>query len=482
MAGKEIDHCISRREIGEKCAVFGIISSSTPEVSKLTAQGLFNLQHRGQEGSGITTSDGQRIYSHRRQGLVSQVFDDIGSDFSFKQLPGHISSAHNRYSTFSRKKSPNHHLQPVIDKANTLTLAHNGNLPDTDKLEAFLQEKGIGTAKLNDSEMMHQAILHFIKKGASLEEAVIQAVPNFTGAFSILVMDNNQLIAVRDKNGTRPFSIGSLNGGYVFSSETCALDQIGARYIRDVGPGEIVVSDGKRLFSTHFAQPDLKLDIFEFVYFARPDSNILGKNVHEVRENLGRILAEEEEIFPDADLVIAVPDSATPAAIGYSKTSGIPFGEGFVKNRYIGRTFITPGQEKRMSDVSLKLNPLPQVINGRKIIVVEDSMVRATTSMITVKMLRDAGASEVHMRITSPPIRFPEYNGVDTPSQKELIAYGRDETEIGRQIGVDSLRYLSQEGMVRATGLAKEVFSMSCFDGKYTIDIGKRRDEIDFGS
>ena len=332
---------------------------------------------------------------------------------------------------------------------------------------------------MNDTEMIHATITNFVERGATLEEAVEEMVRYFKGAFSLLVMGLNQLVAVRDEFGTRPLSIGRLNGGYVFSSETCALDKIGATYVRDVEPGEIVISDGSKLFSREFAKPKPKLDIFEFVYFARPDSRILGKNVREVRERLGKILAEEEGSFPDADMVIAVPDSATPAAIGYSKVSGIPFNEGFVKNRYIGRTFIMPGQEQRRDAVNLKLSALPNVY-GKRLIVVEDSIIRGTTTTETTKMLRDAGAREVHMRVTAPPAIFPEYNGIDTPNQVELIAHGRTEKEIARKIGTDSLRYISQDGMVRATELPRDVFSMSFCDGTYTIDIGKRREEIVF--
>lgn len=457
-------------ETGEKCAVFGVFSSS-PNNSLITARGLFSLQHRGQESSGITTSDGVNIYSHRRTGLVSQVYDEE----SLSSLVGNIAVGHNRYATYSRR-SREDHLQPVIDAEKSFTLAHNGNLPDTGKIEAFLDERGINTEGLNDTEMMHATILHYVGKGASLDDAVIDAVPLFTGAFSLLAMDREKIIAIRDKNGIRPFSIGSLDGGYVFSSETCALNTVGARFIRDVTPGEMVVADANGLLSVEFAQGEQKLDVFEFIYFSRPDSVLMGENVYQVRRNFGKILAEEHPI--KGDIIIPIPDSGVPAAIGYSHASGIPFEEGLIKNRYIGRTFMTPGQDKRGEDVNLKLNPLPDVLRGMRVIVVDDSIVRGTTSKRLVKMIRDAGAREVHLVITSPPVKFPDFYGIDTPNQKELIGANRTIEEIRRFISADSLSFLSLEGTIRATGLPAEVFSTSCFTGEYPIDIGRRKKEI----
>jgi amidophosphoribosyltransferase len=454
------------------CAVFGIYSSSLDN-SHITAKGLFSLQHRGQESSGITTSDGKKIYSHRKTGLVSQVYDEE----ILNSLVGNIAIGHNRYATYS-KRTAKDHLQPVIDKATRFTLAHNGNLPDTTKIESFLNKHGIKTENINDTEMMHAAILYYIKKGASLDSAIMDAVPLFTGAFSLLAMDRNKIVAIRDKNGIRPLSIGSLNGGYVFSSETCALDTVGARFIRAVAPGEMVIADENGLQSVEFAKNEQKLDIFEFVYFSRPDSVLMGKSVYQARRNFGKILAKEHPI--KGDIVIAVPDSGTPAAIGYSQVSGIPFEEGLIKNRYIGRTFITPGQDKRSEDVSLKLNPLPDVLRGQRVIVVDDSIVRGTTSKRLVKRIRDAGAREVHLVITSPPVKFPDFYGIDTPSQKELIGANKTVEEIRRFISSDSLSFLSLEGMIEATGLPREVFSTSCFTGEYPIDIGRRKREISY--
>ena len=454
------------------CAVFGIYSPSLDN-SHITAKGLFSLQYRGQESSGITISDGENIYSHRKTGLVSQVYDEE----ILNSLVGNIAIGHNRYATYSRRSAKNH-LQPVIDKATRFTLAHNGNLPDSAKIERFLDKHGIKTENLNDTEMMHAAILYYIKKGASLDAAIMDAVPLFTGAFSLLAMDRNKIVAIRDKNGIRPFSIGSLNGGYVFSSETCALDTVGARFIRAVAPGEMVVADENGLLSVEFEKGDQKLDIFEFVYFSRPDSVLMEKSVYQVRRNFGKILAKEHLI--KGDIVIAVPDSGVPAAIGYSQISGIPFEEGLIKNRYIGRTFITPGQDKRSEDVALKLNPLPDVLKGQRVIVVDDSIVRGTTSKRLVRRIRDAGAREVHLVITSPPVKFPDFYGIDTPSQKELIGANKTIDGIRRFISSDSLSFLSLEGMIEATGLPRDVFSTSCFTGEYPIDIGRRKREISY--
>ena len=364
MAGKEIDHGISRREIGEKCAVFGIYSTNHLEVSRIVADGLHTLQHRGQEGSGITTSDRDTIYVHQRRGLVKQVYDEEDSDFSFDILPGHMAIGHNRYGTFSRK-SAEYHLQPVVDESKQLTLAHNGNLPDTDRLEQFLNENGVNTSDYNDSEMMHASILHYRNKGANLEEAVLQAIPLFEGAFSFLAMDKENIVAARDECGIRPFSIGRLNGSYVFSSETCALDAIGAIYIRDINPGEIVVATENGLRSMEHSEGRQKLDIFEFIYFARPDSVLLGKSVLVVRKNLGEITAKETSHI-NADIVIDVPDSGTPGAIGYAQESGIPYEVGLIKNRYTGRTFQRPGQDRRVSEVLQKLNPVREVLRNKR--------------------------------------------------------------------------------------------------------------------
>lgn len=476
MAGKEIHFDFSKR-IGEKCAVFGIYAfNDHQEVARTTADGLHALQHRGQEGSGISTSDGTKIHLHKRRGLVKQVYDDEDpASFNFDSLPGNFAIGHNRYATSSKRSSENH-LQPVTDDLNTLTLAHNGNLPDTTTLEQFLDARGIETSGFNDTEMMHAAILDFKNRGASLDEAVMASIPLFRGAFSFLAMDEKQIVAARDERGIRPFSIGRLNGSYVFSSETCALDAIGAIYIRDINPGEIVVATENGLRSMEHSEGKQKLDIFEFIYFARPDSTLLGKSVLEVRKNLGKMAAKEHS--HRGDIVIDVPDSGTPGAIGYAQESGIPYEQGLIKNRYTGRTFQRPEQDRRRNEVLQKLNPVKAILWNRRVIVVDDSIVRGTTSRELVKMLRNAGAREVHMRITSPPVKFPDYYGIDTPNQAHLIGAYKSVQEICEYIGADTLEFLSYEGMIEAIGLPEDELSTSCFTGEYPIDIGKRREEI----
>ncbi len=457
---------------GEKCAVFGIYSTSS-ENSHIIYDGLLALQHRGEESSGITTSDGQDIFFHRKKGRVAQVYDEE----SLKSLVGNIVVGHNRYGTFNRTPAEAH-LQPVIDENRRFTLAHNGNLPDTTKLEEFLDEIGIQSAHLNDTEMMHAVILHYVKRGANLEAAMLEAIPLFTGAFSLLAMDREKIVAVRDKSGIRPLSIGSLNGGYLFSSETCALDTVNATFIRDVNPGEMVIADSNGLLSVEFAKGNQRLDIFEFVYFSRPDSVLMGKWVNGVRKNFGRILVEEQEHPINGDVVIPIPESGIPAAIGYSRASGIPYDVGFIKNREGSRTFMNPNKTSRGKDVARKLNPLPEELANKRVIAVDDSIVRGTTSRELVRRIRNAGAREVHLVITSPPIKFPDFYGIDTPNQGELIAAQKSKEEIRRFISADSLTFISLEGMIRATGLPEEVFSTSCFTGEYPIDIGKRRKEI----
>lgn len=478
MAGKETHFDSSRREAGEKCAVFGIYAfNDRQEVARTTADGLHALQHRGQEGSGISTSDGTKIYLHKRRGLVKQVYDDEDpASFNFDSLPGNFAIGHNRYATSSKGPSEGH-LQPVADDSNKLTLAHNGNLPDTTALGQFLNARGIEASGFNDTEMMHAAILAFKSKGASLDEAVIASIPLFRGAFSFLAMDEKQIVAARDECGIRPFSIGRLNGSYVFSSETCALDAIGAIYIRDINPGEIVVATENGLRSMEHSEGKQKLDIFEFIYFARPDSILLGKSVLEVRKNLGKMTATETS-HNNADIVIDVPDSGTPGAMGYAQESGIPHEQGLIKNRYTGRTFQRPEQDRRRNEVLQKLNPVRAVLWNKRVIVVDDSIVRGTTSRELVRMLRNAGAREIHMRITSPPVKFPDYYGLDTPDQRALIGAHKSVSEICEYIGADSLEFLSYDGMISAIGLQESMLSTSSFTGDYPIDIGRRREEI----
>jgi amidophosphoribosyltransferase len=456
----------------EKCAIFGVYGQNL-EAARLTYFGLYALQHRGQEASGISASDGKTIRTHKASGLVAQVY----SESDFVKLQGHMAIGHNRYSTSGGSTSD--HNQPVANFHDNLALAHNGNLPTTKKLEKFLLARGIDATSLNDSELMHAAIKYYLVKGLTLEEALTKSFPLFTGAFCLLVMTKDKIVAIRDPFGIRPLSLGKIGGGFVFSSETCALSTIDAQYIRDVEPGEMVVISQEGVKSYTLAKPNQKLDIFEFVYFSRPDSNLLGKSVYSVRKNLGIQLAKE---FPiDADVVIPVPDSAIPAAIGYATAANIPFEFGLIKNRYIGRTFIIPDQHLRDRGVQMKLHPLPEVIKNRRVIVIDDSIVRGTTAKKIVKLIRDAGAREVHLMSSCPPVRFPDFYGIDTPSQNALIAANMPISEIQKFIGADSLSFLSYKGLIKATGLPESVFCTSCFTGDYPIDIGELAKTIRFG-
>jgi amidophosphoribosyltransferase len=456
----------------EKCAVFGVYTPGL-EASRLTYFGLFALQHRGQESSGICSSNGSIIRTIKGNGLVAQVYAD--SDLEY--LHGHMAIGHNRYSTSGG--SLIEHNQPVIGNDNLFALAHNGNLPSTAKLEEFLKKKGISHNHLNDSGMMAQAIKYYFVKGNSLEDSVKKAYPLFTGAFSLLVMDKEKIIAVRDSFGIRPLSLGSMGNGFIISSETCALDTIGAVYQRDVKPGEMIVMDKDGIRFEQIEDGVEKLDLFELVYFARPDSMLAGKRVNQIREEFGRSLARYHGI--EADVVVPVPDSGIPAALGYSKESGIPIDFGLNKNRYIHRTFIRPAQNLRDRDVALKLIPIPEVLNGKRVILIDDSIVRGTTIPKIVKLIRGAGAKEVHVRISSSPVKYPDFYGIDMPNQKELIAASRTINEIREFSGADSLEYLTYKEMIDATGLPEDRFCTACFTGKYPIDIGEHNTKnIDF--
>lgn len=461
-------------EITEKCGVFGVIGKGF-EAARLVHPGLWALQHRGQESSGIASSDGKKIYLHKGMGLVSAVF----TEENLQKLVGDLAIGHNRYSTSG--DSIVSHAQPILEDTlagKHIALVHNGNLPSTKKLEEFLKSKKISVVGLNDSEMIAKAIAIFVKEGKSLKEAIIAAYPLFTGVFCLLIMDEKKIIALRDSFGIRPLCLGRLNGGFIVASETCALDIIGAKFLREVKPGEMVILDKKGLESVQIEKGHPNLDVFEFVYFARPDSYLMGKSVDLVRQNLGVELAKEYQI--KADVVIPIPDSAIPAAIGYSKQSGVPFEMGLIKNRYIHRTFISPEEHTRHKVVQQKLNPMRHIISGRRVIVIDDSIVRGTTSKQIIKMIRDAGAKQIHLLISSPPVKFPDFYGINTPDQKELIAAVKNLNQIAKELGVDSLHYLSLKGMIRAIGLSDEVLCTACFTGKYPVDLGERTKEIDF--
>lgn len=457
-------------QLTEKCAVFGIYAPSE-EAARITFYGLWALQHRGQESSGIVSSDGKKLHRHADTGLVANVYHDD----NMKELKGHVAIGHNRYATSGG--ADDFFNQPFLHSEQQFALAHNGNLPDVTGLQDFLKQRGVSYEGYNDTRLMEAAIAAYMSDGLSLEKAIIKAFPLFTGVFSSVALDKDKLVAFRDHCGIRPLSIGTLDDGqYVIASETCAFDTIGATYLRDVEPGELVVVDQDGLTSHQVAKANQKIDVFEFVYFARPDSTILGQRVNKVRQNFGYEMAKESAI--EADVVIPVPDSSIPAAQGYSQASGIPFDMGLIKNRYIHRTFIQPTPELRRRHIKMKLNPIVESIKGKSIILVDDSIVRGTTMRQVVQILRDAGAKAIHLVISSPPVLYPDFYGINTPDQEDLIAAHMGQTEMRDYLGADSLYFLSIEGMVRATGLPKSKLSLSCFDGVYPIAIGKQTESF----
>jgi amidophosphoribosyltransferase len=451
----------------DECGVFGVWAPGE-EVAKLTFYGLYALQHRGQESAGIATSDGERIFVYKDMGLVSQVFTE--SDLA--TLTGNLAIGHCRYSTTGSSTWNN--AQPTLRATNhgTLALAHNGNLTNTgdlaEKLSKIITEKNDdGLHATTDTEIMTALIA--AQEGKNFESSALEVLPQLKGAFSLVFMDEHTLYAARDHHGVRPLVIGKLEHGWVVASESAALDIVGASFVREVEPGEFIAIDQNGLRSHHWAKPEPKGCIFEYVYLARPDTSISGRNVHATRVAVGEQLAKEHPT--EADLVIPVPESGTPAAIGYAKASGIPYGMGLVKNSYVGRTFIQPSQTIRQLGIRLKLNPLRDIIEGKRIVVVDDSIVRGNTQRALVRMLREAGALEIHVRISSPPVKWPCYYGIDFASRAELIAAGLEVEEIRRSIGADSLGYVSMEGLIAATTIAEENLCNACFTGKYPIQI-----------
>jgi len=456
-------------DIGEKCAVFGVYGKGI-DVSRLTFFGLYALQHRGQESSGIATGDGETVHCHKGMGLVANVFNEenVGA------LAGHIAVGHNRYSTSGNSDIEN--AQPAIVEDVGIALAHNGNLPETKKLETFLDEHAIPHTHLNDSRKILHAIATRVRGGDSLEEAVQKTYPLMTGVFSLLVMDKDTLIAVRDSNGIRPLSIGAIKDGVVFASETCAFGPTEAAYVRDVRPGEMVVVDAKGMRSVQIEEGSERLDLFEFVYFARPDSTLMGKSVYGVRKNFGIELARE--FLVSADVVIPVPETSIPVAIGYARETGIPYEVGLTKNRYIHRTFIQPAQKTREQNVKMKLTPIPEVIRGKHVVLIDDSIVRGTTSRAIIAMMYGVGAREITFLISSPPVKYPDFYGIDIQKQEHLLAAHKSVEEMRAYLGVDRLYFLSLDGAIRATGLPKERFCTSCFTGEYPVAIGAHRQSI----
>lgn len=447
----------------EACGVFGIYAPGE-DVSRLTYFGLYALQHRGQESAGIAVADGRSIIVYKDMGLIPQVFNET----NLASLQGDIAIGHTRYSTTGATHWEN--AQPVYKthKGGTLALAHNGNLVNTQSLRQSLSKGGQRFRSTSDSEVIASLIVSHAEKG--VEAAVQETMRQIEGAYSVVILTENKLFAMRDPHGIRPLVIGKLGERYVIASETCGLDIVGAEYKRDVNPGELVVIDENGLKSIQAVpSPKCSLCVFEFIYFARPDSELCSQLLYSAREAMGFELAKEQPA--EADLVFGVPDSGVPAAIGFSRSSGLSYREGLVKNRYIGRTFIQPTQTIRQVGIKLKLNPLRDVIEGRRIVVVDDSIVRGNTSKKLVDMLREAGAKEIHMRISSPPVKWPCFYGIDTADQGQLIASDNSVEEIRDFIGADSLGYLSLDGLIRAIGGVREKFCMACFDGEYPIDI-----------
>ncbi len=453
----------------EACGVFGVFAPNE-NVARLTYFGLFALQHRGQESAGITTfTPGDRnSHTHKDMGLVSQVFDEK----ILEEIPGEIAIGHTRYSTTGSSKINN--AQPIVvpTRLGDFALAHNGNLVNATELRAELLAQGHTLVSTTDSEGIAFAVVEAVNQGQGWVEAIEAALHRCQGAFSLVMGTPHGFAGARDASGLRPLVIGQMpdSGNYVLASETCGLDIIGADFLRDVEPGELVWIDASGLRSHRWTEEvSPKLCVFEMIYFARPDSIMNSDSLYSYRKRLGHLLAEESMV--DADIVIGVPDSGIPAAIGFSQTSGIPYAEGLIKNRYVGRTFIQPTQAMRESGIRMKLNPLRDVLKDKRVIVIDDSIVRGTTSRKMVRALREAGAREVHMRISSPPVTHPCFYGIDTDSQDHLIAATKSVSAIAEIIGVDSLAYLSQEAMLKATNTDPNHFCTACFNGNYPIPI-----------
>jgi amidophosphoribosyltransferase len=456
------------------CGVFGVWAPGE-EVSKLTYFGLYALQHRGQESAGIAVSNGRQILVYKDMGLVSQVFDETTLD----SLKGHMAVGHARYSTTGASTWQN--AQPTFRPTahGSIALGHNGNIVNTHELRAMVDELSDGPDEVeiqrsngvapstNDTSLLTELLAYHPDE--SVEDRAMELLPKISGAYCLVWMDEETLYAARDPYGIRPLVLGRLDNGWVVASESAALATVGASVVREVEPGEMIIINSDGLRSRKFAEPTRKGCVFEYVYLARPDATIAGRGVHEARVEMGRQLARE---FPvDADLVMPVPESGTPAATGYAEEAGIPFGQGFVKNSYVGRTFIQPSQTLRQLGIRLKLNALEHMIRGKRIVVVDDSIVRGNTQRAQIRMLREAGAAEVHVRISSPPVKWPCFYGIDFATRAELIANGLDVEEIAASVGADSLGYISLEGMVDATRQSTDSLCTACFTGEYPVPL-----------
>ncbi|MBA3015146.1 MAG: amidophosphoribosyltransferase [Proteobacteria bacterium] len=458
----------------EECGVCGIFGH--PDAAKLTYFGLYALQHRGQESAGIVSSDGVKVHEYKAMGLVPEVF----SETILGRLHGNMALGHVRYSTTGGSSVINAQPFTASHQGGTIAIAHNGNLVNTKELRDELEAAGAIFQSSTDSEVVVHLLAH--NSALGLEQSIQKTFTRVSGAYSILLMTKTQLIAIRDPYGFRPLCLGQLNsGGYVVASETCALDLIEAKYIRDIEPGEILIIDknGLRTIST----PPLhkpRFCIFEQVYFARPDSDIFGLNVYSSRKKMGAILAREAKI--DADFVMPFPDSGNYAALGYSQASGLPLEMGMIRNHYIGRTFIQPTQSMRDFSVRVKLNPVRSFLEGKRVIIMEDSIIRGTTGRSRVQSLRNAGAKEVHMLISCPPTRYPCFYGIDFPTGGQLIAANNTVEEIRKSLDLDSLQYLSIEGLVEATGMPKDTFCLACFNNDYPVPPDQNFHKLAFGS
>jgi len=445
----------------DECGVFGVYSKSPLDVAGMTYYGLYALQHRGQESAGIAVGNGEIVEVHKGLGLITEAF----SQDDLKKLKGHIAIGHVRYSTTGANTVEN--SQPLLanSKLGTIALAHNGNLVNAEVIRELLEDGGHIFHTSIDSEVIATLIARAAKKG--IENAIIDAMQAVRGSFAMIIATKDKLIGARDPNGIRPLCIGQVDDAYIFASESCALDAVGAEFVRDVKPGELVIIDEDGIRSYQYSEnAGCKTCAFEYIYFARPDSMIDGLDVYTTRVKSGEELFKEHKI--EADLVVAVPDSGIPSAIGYAKASGIPYGIGFVKNRYVGRTFLSPSQEIREKAVAVKLNPLKVNVNGKRIILIDDSIVRGTTSRHLVEALKRAGAKEVHFLVASPVVKFPCYFGIDTPYRSELVGANYSVEKIGNMIGADSLGYLSIDGMYKCFE-GKEGFCIGCFNGTYPV-------------
>ena len=451
----------SNDKFKEECGVFGVYSKKPIDVSSIVYYGLYALQHRGQESAGIAVADGEKIDIHKGMGLVTEAF----SKEDLNNLKGHIGIGHVRYSTCGDTRIEN--AQPLLtqSKLGATAMAHNGTLVNADVIRELLEDGGHIFRTSIDSEVIATLIARGAKKG--IESAIFDAIQAVRGSFAMVILTENKLIGVRDPHGIRPLCLGKMEDGYVLSSESCALDAIGAELVRDIEPGEIIIIDDNDIKSYKYSEnTQCQTCAFEYIYFARPDSTIDKLDVHYSRVRAGEELYNEHKI--EGDIVVAVPDSGIPSAIGYSKASGITYDTGFVKNRYVGRTFITPSQEIREKAVAVKLNPLKVNVNGKRVILIDDSIVRGTTSKHLVDSLRRAGAKEVHFLVASPIVKFPCYFGIDTPYRSELIGAKKSIEEIREAIGADSLGYLSMEGMYKC--FKKDCgYCVGCFNGIYPV-------------